>query len=388
MRSMARSKVIFKNLSDAEDTIRLKKMLKLIKSCATSNIPMVVDAGNAGTVMRFLTAFLSQFPGTWLLTGNKRMQERPIGVLVEALQLLGADIKYLEKSGTPPLYILGKDIKGGKIKINTTTISSQFITALMLIAPYLKGGLQIIFDTKPISFSYITMSAKLMEMSGITVDLKADLLTIPEGKYRLKPFTIEADWSSAAYWYQTVAYGKNNSILLNGLINSSLQGDKALIEIFNMLGVNTIFKNNGVLIKKGEKVAQVMDYNFSDCPDIVPTVLATCAALKVKGIFRGIEHLRYKESDRIEKMQNELIKIGATLYKEKDYYILASGKTGKYFPVFDTYGDHRLAMCFAPLTLIYDKIQINNADVVIKSYPTFWRQFAQTKLINIKPLNS
>ncbi len=383
MKALSASPVHFKNLSDSGDTVMLKRALKIIRVCAKSSIPTVIYTGNAGTVTRFLTAYLAQYEGKWLLTGNKRMNDRPISMLVDALNMLGADIKYTGNKTSPPLLINGTKLSGGTVAMEASK-SSQFISALMLIAPYLNNPLRIVFDEKPVSFPYIVMTARLMEGSGVDVRYSEKEVSVSNGDYNLTGTDVEKDWSSAAFWYQTVALDKKSRIFLKGLSPDSIQGDKILVDVFEKLGVSTKFEKGGATISYSGDITKLFEYDFSDCPDIVPPVMAACAASGIKAIFKGIEHLRHKESDRIEKMNTELNKTGASIVKQNDNYLLLPGKRTQETIVFDTHGDHRIAMSLAPLSIVFNKITINNPEVVEKSYPQYWNQLANSGIVTVK----
>jgi len=388
MRSLERATVHFDNLSKAEDTEMMRLFLSFINTCADSVIPMSIDAHNAGTVFRFLTAYLSQSEGKYLLTGFERMKKRPVGDLVTALRKLGAKIEYAEKDGFPPLIIHGSTLESKDVEIDATS-SSQFISALMLIAPHLPNGLRIKLKGKAVSTSYIKMTAELMRQFGAEVIWKNHLIEIKPGRYEIKRVLVESDWSSAAFWYQMVAFLPAAEVLLPGLEANSSQGDRFLVEVFQSLGVRTEFLEGAVFITHHGEIASNIDFDFSDAPDIVPSVMASCAAMGVKACFRGIEHLRIKESDRIQSMQDELAKIGSQLLQEGDSYVLVPGdKTaGAGSLSFDSHADHRLAMCMAPLALIYDKVNIINPDVVDKSYPDYWNDLIKSGVFTLKTLD-
>ncbi len=386
MLALAGSKIHFQQLSEADDTLKIKRILKLSSSCSSLNIPMIADAGNAGTVVRFLTAYFSQLNGKWLLTGGERMKNRPVGGLVEALRKLNADIVYAENEGFPPLLITGKKLQSKKINVDASQ-SSQFISALMLIAPYLKNGLHIHFGDQAVSFSYIEMTTRLMKKMGIDVQLNSAEVLVKHGKYSLKPIQIEADWSSAAYWYQIVAFGDNIEIFLPQLEKETLQGDKALAEIFVQLGVETVFEKTGIrLVKKSSLKTGILHFDFSSFPDIVPSVMVSCAALGKRAIFSNIEHLRYKESDRIASIDKELHKIGASVTKINTGYCLNPGNSPCDIPPLNSHNDHRIAMSLSPLALRYGKVEIENPDVVNKSYPAFWKELEKTGIFRFKSM--
>ncbi len=374
MKALSGSDVRFENLSKSEDTALLKFYLSFLDTCANSRIAMIVDAKNAGTVMRFITAFAAIRQGKWLITGHERMKKRPIAPLVEALHELGANIEYTEEKGFPPIKLLGHQLQSTDITIDTRQ-SSQFVSALMMIAPYLSYGLTINYKEKPVSEAYIQMTARLMQQADIDVEMDSESVKVAPGEYHLKPAYIEPDWSSASYWYELVALSDDASIFLEGLKEDSCQGDRALADIFREFGVQTEFQSNGIRILKKGNVSSEFKYNFSNNPDIAPTVMVTCAALGIKGVFSGINHLRLKESDRIEGLTAELAKIDTRLTKSGQSYVLTPGRSiGSISEIeFDTYNDHRMAMSFAPLSLLIDTVRISNPGVVRKSYPGYWK---------------
>ena len=383
MRALEKSKVLFNNLSEAEDTYMMRLYLSSINTCADSHIPMVIDAHNAGTVFRFLTAYLAQKEGKWLVTGSERMKLRPVEELVNSLRNLGADIEYIEKEGFPPLMIKGKKLSGGTVEMNASA-SSQYVSALMLIAPHLNNGLTIQLKGKPVSTSYIDMTAKLMSDFLIKTEQKDNTIHIPHGHYFIRKLNIEPDWSSAAFWYQMVSMKKEAVVFLPGLRENSVQGDRFLAEVFKSLGVNSEFSPNGVQLTHSGKIKTSIDYDFSNAPDIVPSVMSACVALGVKAKFSGIEHLRIKESDRIATMEEELGKLGATITKAINSYILEPGNKKVSEITFNSHGDHRIAMCLAPMALKYSTVIISDPDVVAKSYPDYWNDLKKSKIFNLQ----
>ncbi|MFK5856639.1 MAG: 3-phosphoshikimate 1-carboxyvinyltransferase [Bacteroidota bacterium] len=372
------------NLSLSDDTQRLLFYINMIATCGKSGIPMVIDANNAGTVSRFLSAFLIYREGTWLVTGNERMKVRPIEGLVDGLQMLNAQITYPDKKGYLPIRIIGSDIIGGHIEVDVTK-SSQFISAIMMIGPYLYEGLKISFKGKPVSIPYIEMTQKLMQKFGAYVELNDEGVHILHGKYKFHPCSVESDWSSASYWYETVALADNAEIQIPGLAKNSLQGDSVLVNIYEQLGVTTRFEGDGITLIKTKNITDKFSYDFEGCPDIVPAVMATCAALGIKSVFKNIGHLAFKESNRIKALALELKKVGASLKKNKNSYTLT---TGTFEPdnslVFRTHGDHRIAMCLAPLVLKYNNIEICSPNVVNKSYPEFWDELKKLNFATLK----
>lgn len=372
------------NLSDADDTIRLKKLLEQISVCADSRIPMVVDASDAGTVFRFLTAFLSAKKGCWLVTGTKRMKERPVKDLVDALNQLDAEIHYKGSTGFPPLQILGGQLWGETISVNPSK-SSQFVSAIMMIAPLLDNNLVIRLTKKPVSVPYIKMTAALMKRWGISVKMSQKEIVVEASDYKAVDSNVEPDWSSASYWYETAALADSCDLFLPGLSTKSIQGDSRCAEIFEQLGVLTVSSKTGIKLKKNEKTVTEFVYDFSGCPDLVPAVMVSCAAKKIPAIFQGVSHLRYKESNRIKSLTGELAKLGCRFETAANSIRLIpdAGQSASRPIEFNTFSDHRLAMAFAPLVLKTGKIMINDPSVVSKSYPSFWNDLASTELVTI-----
>jgi 3-phosphoshikimate 1-carboxyvinyltransferase len=385
IRELSKSTCLIDNLSSSDDTKRLQLYINMISECGKSGIPMIIDANNAGTVSRFLSAFLIYREGTWLVTGNERMKERPIAGLVDGLRLLNAKINYTDKEGYLPILIKGNDVKGGSIDVDVSE-SSQFISAIMMIGPYLYEGLKIRFKGKPVSLPYIEMTQKLMQKFGAYVELNQDGVHILNGKYQFHQCAVESDWSSASYWYETVALADKAEINISGLFKNSLQGDSILTDVYEQLGVVTTFNVDGITISKTGKINDNFSFDFEGCPDIVPAVMATCAALGIKSTFKNIAHLAFKESNRIKALSKELKKIGAALNKKGSSYLLSPNKyKANKELVFNTHDDHRIAMCLAPLVLKYNTIEICSPDVVNKSYPGFWKEL---KKLNFAKLNN
>ncbi len=354
-----------KNLSDCDDT-------KTIQQILFSNTN-TFDVGNAGTAMRFLTAYLSKIVGEWTLTGSKRMQQRPIGVLADALNSLGAQISYLGEEGYPPLKILGSNITGSEVTIPADT-SSQFISALLLIAPSLADGLRIHLKGDIVSKSYIMLTLRTMGDFGIKWEWKKNTITIPKQNYNIMPCTIEGDWSAASYWFSFMAVSGGGKLYLDGLKRHSTQGDSSLIPLFEQLGVKTQFSRRGMFIEKTEYRSKKLNIDFTDIPDLAQT-FAVCAALKnIPFHFSGLKTLKIKETDRITALINELRKLGYILTSPNDNELVWNGEMCEPQEniIIDTYDDHRMAMAFAPAVMIFPQITIKNPEVVSKSYPNFW----------------
>jgi len=357
------------NLAAAKDTETMVELL--------ANEGNIKDVGPAGTTMRFLTAFYANTPGKWVLTGSERMRNRPIAILVDALNKLGAKIKYLEKEGCPPLQIEGGNLKGGKISIDGS-VSSQYLSALILIAPSLPGGLEMELIGKIASIPYLKMTLALISQFGAKYSFENNTIKIEEGKYQAKEFTVEADWSAASYWYQIAALADEANITLKGLKEVSLQGDSAIVEMFKNLGVQSTFEGTQVTLEKtNSATADSFDYDFSDCPDVAQTLAATITGLNIKGHFKGLESLRIKETDRIAAIKKELEKFGASIDILPDDEIKVNNSRLQTFKgCIETYDDHRVAMSIAPLCLKVDFIEIEEPNVVAKSYPNFWKDLA------------
>jgi 3-phosphoshikimate 1-carboxyvinyltransferase len=323
--------------------------------------------------MRFLTTFFASTEGEKILTGSHRMKERPIGNLVEALKKLGAEINYLEKEGFPPLIIKGKQLNGGKVSIDSS-ISSQFISSLLLSAPTFKNGLELELENKAISSSYIDLTLKLMEQMSVVVEKHKNYLKVLPQKYNPCNIKVEGDWSGVSYWYETVAFSPDADIFIYDLKKNSLQGDSRCAEIFKYFGIETEFKSDGIRIFNNGKAPARFDFNFLENPDLTQTMAVTCVMLNIPFCFTGTQSLRIKETDRIAALQNELKKFGAELkYKEGgilEWDGILKGHAKKL--TISTYQDHRMALAFAPVSILGKEIEIENPGVVSKSYPGFW----------------
>ena len=341
-----------------------------------------LDAGPAGTTFRFLTAYLSLQKGSYILTGTERMKQRPIAVLVNALRNLGADIDYLEQEGYPPLSIKeAKNIgKNHQLSISADT-SSQYISALLMIAPTLPQGLELNLEGTIVSRPYIEMTLDLMAYFGVQHQWEGNLIAIPPQKYQPKDFTVEADWSAASYYYAMAAFAEKVDLHLFGLFENSLQGDAVLVKMMTKFGVQTTFTDRGIHLTKSDEMRPFFEYDFIRCPDLAQTLFVICGGLGVQGLFTGLETLKIKETDRIAAMQNELGKIQVWLSQlparfsqksSKIYYSIEGKALVENTPVFSTYEDHRQAMAMAPLALL-GTVEIEEPTVVKKSYPAFWQ---------------
>ena len=351
------------NLSDANDT---QLMLRLIRSEDET-----IDVEDAGTTMRFLTAYYCITNQHKILTGTRRMKERPIGILVDALRSLGGTIENQEKEGYPPHRITGfSGQKADRISIRGD-VSSQYISALMMVAPVLPKGLILTLEGKIGSRPYIDMTASLLKHFGVTTNVQANEISIRHQNFRPASFTVESDWSAASYWFAFTALADDAEITLPKLLNQSFQGDSAILSLMVELGVESRFEN-GLLKLTKKKCAQELRWDFTDCPDLAQTVAVVCAAKNVTGFFTGLESLRIKETDRIAALQNELRKIGADLIEDDpEHWRLIPSTALPESASFLTYKDHRMAMAFAPLATQMD-VEVQDRAVVKKSYPNFW----------------
>ncbi len=370
------------NLSDANDTVLLQKLIKIMQHRSNKNTEAVVlDAGPAGTVYRFLTARLAIEPGTWILTGSERMKERPVKLLTDALITLGADIQYAGKEGYPPLIIKGKKLKGGAVSINAG-VSSQYISALMMIAPALENGLQLTLEGTIGSLPYIEMTARLMEQAGIIIQRHKNSYHIAPQQYASAHLTIEPDWSASSYWFQIASLNHGAEILLKDLAPNSLQGDSAVRVLFENIGVTSQFTGKGLLLKNTPDKAKKFTADFTDIPDLAQTFAITMAAKGIQAQLKGLRSLRIKETDRITAIINELATMGYQAIERENYILEIPQQTRNLFnqyatPFIHTYHDHRMAMCFAPLSLTGTTLQIENPTVVKKSYPKYWDHLKQ-----------
>lgn len=355
------------NLSDCDDT---RVMVKALKGKSE-----LIDIMAAGTAMRFLTAYLSATPGEHILTGTQRMQQRPIQILVNALRELGAQIEYTTNEGFPPLHICGTTLAGSKITLKGN-VSSQYISALLMIGPVLKSGLQLELTGEVISRPYINLTLQLMKEFGASATWTSESsISVAPQPYRCIPFTVESDWSAASYWYQIAALTPEADIELKGLFRNSYQGDSRGAEVFARLGISTEFTENGVRLKKTGEVSQRLDEDFVDIPDLAQTFVVTCALLHVPFRFTGLQTLKIKETDRINALKAELAKLGYVLHDENDSILSWDGERcePQTIPVIETYEDHRMAMAFAPAAIRFPQMEIAEPQVVSKSYPAYWK---------------
>ena len=378
LHALAQGHIAPSNLSDCDDT---RVMIK-----ALDGNPGHIDILAAGTAMRFLTAYLSVTPGTRIITGTERMQQRPIRILVDALRELGAQIEYAGKEGFPPLRITGTELTGEEISL-AGNVSSQYISALLMIGPILKNGLRLNLTGEIISRPYINLTLQLMKEFGADAAWSSESsITVRPGKYRDIPFTVESDWSGASYWYQIAALSPEAKIELLGLFRNSYQGDSRGAEVFSRLGITTEFTPQGVKIKKTGKAPERLEEDFVDIPDLAQTFVVTCALLNIPFRFTGLQSLKIKETDRIAALRTELKKLGYLIEEENDSVLMWNGERcePEAVPVIATYEDHRMAMAFAPAVITFPKLLIADPQVVSKSYPGYWEDL---KLAGFQVIN-
>lgn len=359
------------NLSDCDDT------LVMIKALAENN--ETIDIMAAGTAMRFLTAYLSTVQGTHILTGTERMQQRPIQILVNALRELGAQIEYAGKEGFPPLRIHGTELKGNELTLKGN-VSSQYISALLMIGPVLKNGLCLHLTGEIISLPYINLTLQLMKEFGAKAAWTSEnSIEVTPKPYTPVSFMVESDWSAASYWYQIAALSKQAEIELIGLFRNSYQGDSRGAEVFSRLGITTEFTHEGVLLKKSNRLVEQLNEDFIDIPDLAQTFAVTCCLLGIPFRFTGLQSLKIKETDRIFALKTELRKLGYLLQDAQDSILIWDGERcqPEAQPVIQTYEDHRMAMAFAPAALRFPEIRIAEPQVVSKSYPAYWEHLQQ-----------
>ena len=392
LHSLAHGNILPRNLSDCDDTIVMTRAL--------DGNPGHIDILAAGTAMRFLTAYLSVTPGTRIITGTQRMQQRPIRILVDALRELGARIEYVGNEGFPPLRITGTELTGSEISL-AGNVSSQYISALLMIGTVLPKGLRLHLTGDIISRPYINLTLQLMRDFGAQADwVSEDCITVSPGGYTDTPFTVESDWSAASYWYQMMAIEgiKNEKIKggdrssakesedstkeeahtaeieLLGLFAHSYQGDSRGAEVFTRLGVHTEYTDRGVKLTRKCTPDKRLDEDRVDFPDLAQTFVVTCCLMDIPFRFTGLQSLKIKETDRITALITELRKLGYVVRSEQDSILLWDGERcpADADPVIATYEDHRMAMAFAPACLVLPQIRINEPQVVTKSYPAYW----------------
>lgn len=375
------SDISLENTSNSDDSeVMIKALLSSLEPKTQNPKPEIIDIHHAGTAMRFLTAyFATQENREVIITGSPRMKERPIKILVEALQQLGAEISYEENEGFPPIKIIGKKLSKNKVSL-PADVSSQYISALLLIAPKLENGLELTLEGKITSIPYIKMTLALLNEINVETTFEENKITIKQLiTHNSKLITVESDWSSASYFYSIVALSEiGTEIKLSSYKQNSLQGDSVLAEIYKDFGVETIFNEGGsiILSKSGNTNLQSAILELNQAPDIAQTIAVTCFGLGIGCHLTGLHTLKIKETDRLEALRIELEKLGAKILVTNDSLTLEISSVTERNIAIDTYNDHRMAMAFAPLALITDLV-INDAEVVSKSFPDFWNDLKQ-----------
>jgi 3-phosphoshikimate 1-carboxyvinyltransferase len=411
--ALSNGKVKVENISDAADTVTLAGILRKQSEVGStkSESPKVVvgedevhevevieeavgkseivnpkseiNIGPAGTAMRFLTAYYAIGEKEVILTGSERMKQRPIGILVDALRMLGASIDYEENEGYPPIKLKGSfEQQTRKISIKGN-ISSQYITALLLIAARLPFGLELHIEGELTSRPYVEMTLAMLRQANIQHSWQGNVISISNQEFATTSLHIEPDWSAASYWYAIAALSDEADLFLPGLTSYSLQGDSVITEIMANFGITSQFKDGGVHLTKEVKPVVRKIFDLKECPDLAQTIIVVCAALGHEASFTGLETLKIKETDRILALQTELAKIGVKLIEKGQVYKLDCSE--KQIPermFVSTYDDHRMAMAFAPLAILIPELEIEDADVVEKSYPAFWKDLAKVGFVS------
>jgi len=377
IKALSQGRVRIQNLSEAADTVTLENALLQVGTA--SDTETTIDIGPAGTAMRFLSAFLPLNKGEFVLTGSERMKQRPIGILTDAVKTLGAKIEFLENEGYPPLKISGPfEQKTSEVTVKGN-ISSQYLSALLLIANSLPRGLKLTIEGNLTSRPYLEMTLDMLKEAGIKHSWEGNQIQIKPQTASDSTLFVEPDWSAASYWYSIVALAEEADLLLPGLKASSLQGDQEIKDIMLDFGVLSVFTKDGLKLTKTKQIKIKDVYDFISCPDLAQTVIACCAALGYETSFTGLETLKIKETDRILALQNELAKFGVRLFEEENgkYRLDCSKKSNPENITIKTYEDHRMAMAFAPLALVFNQLTIEEPEVVEKSYPLFWKHLEQ-----------
>ena len=367
------------SISTSDDTVLLRKLLSLDFSHLPDNEVIELDCANAGTVLRFLMTAVSMSKGTFVLTGSERMKQRPVKPLVDALRSLGVSIDYLEKDSYPPIMIKGCEIAGGNLEISVEQ-SSQFASSLLLAAPLWKNGLSLSLTGNLSSQPYIDMTINVMKQCGVDVERNSRKITVNPSRYKFDDFKIEPDWSAAAFWYEILALSDKTQMLFKDLKIDSLQADAVTKDVFKSLGIETLSVDKGVMIKKTADCKKYITFDFINSPDLFPAVIATCAGLQVDAEFSGLKNLSIKESDRKKAMMNELSKLDI-VFEEVSEDVLRM-KCPDILPcfskdnpmIFNNYKDHRIAMSLVPLAMKIGFVEMENTEVVSKSYPEFFEE--------------
>ena len=369
IKELCKTKFEIQNLSNATDTKILNEILDSLETKKEINFE------DAGTALRFAIAFLATKKGIWRVSGSKRMHERPIKPLIDSLVKLGANIHYLENKGFPPIEIKSKKLTSRKLSL-PGNISSQFISALLMIAPTIKDGLNIEITSKVLSKPYIDMTLGLMSEFGIEYVWENNLIKVNEQNYLSKNMKVENDWSSASFWYSFLALSKSGEIKIPNLSANSLQGDSVLSIIYSKLGIKTEFNEDSVIISKTKSIAKEIELDLSNYPDLALPIIVTCAGLGTKAYLMGLESLKIKESNRLECIKKELSKFNINCEIDStSIKIIENQNIVQPISIIECHNDHRIVMSIAPLCMKVDSIKFDDKEVVNKSYPKFWEDF-------------
>ena len=369
IKELCKTKFEIQNLSNATDTKILNEILDSLETKKEINFE------DAGTALRFAIAFLATKKGIWRVSGSKRMHERPIKPLIDSLVKLGANIHYLENKGFPPIEIKSKKLTSRKLRL-PGNISSQFISALLMIAPTIKDGLNLEITSKVLSKPYIDMTLGLMSEFGIEYSWENNLIKVNEQNYISKNMKVENDWSSASFWYSFLALSKSGEIKIPNLSANSLQGDSVLSIIYSKLGIKTEFNEDSVIISKTKSIAKEIELDLSNYPDLALPIIVTCAGLGIKAYLMGLESLKIKESNRLECIKKELSKFNINCEIDStSIKIIENQNIVQPISIIECHNDHRIVMSIAPLCMKVDSIKFDDKEVVNKSYPKFWEDF-------------
>ena len=369
IKALCKTKFEIQNLSNAKDTKILNELLD------SFNKRIDLNCEDAGTALRFLIAFLATKDGIWKVSGSKRMHDRPVKPLIDCLKDLGAEIKYLEKEGFPPIEIKSKKLKSKKLSL-PGDISSQFISALLLVAPTIENGLTLEITSKVLSKPYIDMTLGLMSEFGIEYSWENNLIKVEQQNYLAKNIEVENDWSAASFWYSFLALSKSGEVKIPNLYAKSLQGDSVLSSIYLKLGIKTEFNEDSIVLYKTKNIAKEIELDLSGHPDLALPIIVTCCGLGIKAHLMGLESLKVKESNRLECIKKELEKFNViSSISDSSIKIKENQKIVQPTSIIECHNDHRIAMSIAPLCMKVDSIKFDNKDVVNKSYPKFWEDF-------------
>ena len=369
IKKLCKTKFEIQNLSKAKDTKILNKILDDFET------KKEINCEDAGTALRFAIAFLASKKGSWIISGSKRMHERPVKHLIDCLVELGAEINYLEKEGFPPIEIKSKKLKSKKLSL-PGDISSQFISALLMVAPTIENGLTLEITSKVLSKPYIALTLDLMSEFGIEYTWENNLIKVEQQNYLAKNIKVENDWSAASFWYSFLALSKSGEIKIPDLYANSIQGDSVLPSIYSKLGVKTEFNEDSIVLYETKNIAKEIELDLSNHPDLALPIIVTCCGLGIKAHLMGLESLKIKESNRLESIKKELRKfnisceIDSSSIKIKESQNIVKPKS-----TIECHNDHRIAMSIAPLSMKVGSIKFDNKNVVNKSYPKFWEDF-------------